>query len=122
MPASPRNKNVKVQALVNLSLVRQVKGFDGNMQPHGRLVNKGEVVELTEAEVANFGRFVRVINDDNPVLDKVPSSSPAKTFGLSFGNGTGDQLKGSGAMDMGEHTSVIRPEEQSVWEDASEGI
>lgn len=117
MPASPRAKQVKAQALVNLSLVRPVRGFDGQVHPQGKLVNKGDIVELSEAEVTNFGRFVRVIDDETKPLDKIPNQSPAKNFGIAFVGKNGGQLKGSGAMDMAERTSVVRPEEQSVWED-----
>lgn len=119
MPAAPRNSNktVKAQALVNLSLVRQVKGFNGETQPHGKLVNKGEVVELTEAEVANFGRFVRVIDDEHAPLKDIPEQSPAKTFGYKFVGKNGNQLKNSGAMDMGESTRVVSAAE-SVFEDS----
>lgn len=120
MPASPRatSKNVKVQAKVNLSLVRHEKGADGQIHPFGTLVHKGDVVEMTEAEVANFGRFVQVIDDEHPAIDKndMPKQSPAKAFGIPFIGKNGGQLKGSGAMDMGEETRVMRAE-ASVFED-----
>lgn len=120
MPATPRatavSKTSKVQALVNLSLVRHFKGEDGNMHPHGRLVNKGEVVDLTEAEINNFGRFVRVVDEEHPA-QKLRPLSPAKAIGLRDDNGTKGQLRGSGAMDLGEHTSVMQSSEYAPMDD-----
>lgn len=116
MPGAPR-KTVKVQALVNLSLARVEKDASGNSTNRARIVQKGTVLDMTEAEVANFGRLVRVIDDEHPALTKVGNASPASVLGIKSVNKAGKTtLQGTGALDMVDNTRVYRTEAERDWE------
>jgi hypothetical protein len=116
MPASPRAKSVKVQALVNISLARIVKDLKGDSMNRAQLVHKGTVLDMTEAEVANFGRLVRVIDEEHAPV-KVGDVAPGSIIGVKDVNKMGKaNLRGSGALDMADNTRVYRSEAQEDWD------
>jgi hypothetical protein len=117
MPASPRSKTVKVQALVNISLPRTEKDINGQNVRNARIVPKGSLVDMSEAEAANYGRLVRIIDDEHAPLAKVGKVAPASIIGIKDVNKMGKpNLKGTGALDMADNTRVYQTEAETDWE------
>jgi hypothetical protein len=116
MPGAPRAKTVKVQALVNISLSRPEKDADGKNVMRSKLVRKGTVLELTEAEVTNFGRLVAVVDEEHKPR-KVGNVAPGRVIGVLDVNRMGKPtLKGSGALDVTDTTRVVQSEAAADWE------
>lgn len=100
-PTEPEMREYR--ALVNLSVGRVTRDVNGREERAER-VEKGHTVYLTEQEAANYGRLVRLVEDEDS--QAIPRITPRMLVGAVGKTGV-PTLEGSGALDMKNETRVI---------------
>lgn len=104
------------RALVNLSVGRVERGPNGREESAER-IERGGKVELTEAEAANFGRLVRLVETEETT--QVPKYvSPKQVLGIHEVDKRGSVDTGGGALDMKNETRVYQMTEAEADEAA----
>src|ERR1700728_4749107 len=95
------------QSLINLSVGRVERFGNGEREETSQLVNKGDIVELTQREADNFGRFVRPVDEIDKPFPRYSAKHVAQGAHAARPAYPADKeptLEGSGALDITNKT------------------